>query len=358
MRRFPVLCLLLLAVTSVLAQAPERIKEPPQRPGPALQVGDVAPPPPPGEALHGTPGKTFTPGQVHVVEFWATWAEPSVALLGRSAELQAEYRDKVTFLGVTSADPDSPRAQVQAFLAPRGTKFGHAFTLVAGPADAWLKASGRTALPTAFIIDRAGKVAFIGHTLHLGAVLPRVVAGTWTPEEAASLPQVETEVTALLKGLPLAGAESAHKALVEFEAKHPALAKLPALLGPRLAVLLRNKKFADAKRAGEAALTTAARFGDTTSLRTLALALTGVAQKDSQELLDLAVKAAVAEVQVTGENDALALLNLAEAQAAAGQVERAKETGAKARAAAVRAPEVTALFIDRQVKKIEEKKRP
>ena len=49
---------------------------------------------------------TFEKGQVYVVEFWATWCGPCIAIIPEMAELQKTYGDKVRFISVTEETPD------------------------------------------------------------------------------------------------------------------------------------------------------------------------------------------------------------------------------------------------------------
>ncbi|MBX5002332.1 TlpA family protein disulfide reductase, partial [Rhizobium lentis] len=43
----------------------------------------------------------------------------------------------------------------------------------------WLKASLSFAVPRAFVVDRDGRIAFIGDLVKLEDVLPKVIDGSW-----------------------------------------------------------------------------------------------------------------------------------------------------------------------------------
>ncbi|MGX8009828.1 hypothetical protein ACVDG8_013080 [Mesorhizobium sp. ORM8.1] len=43
----------------------------------------------------------------------------------------------------------------------------------------WMKASSSLGIPTSFLVDRDGRIAFIGHPADLDDVLPKVIYGSW-----------------------------------------------------------------------------------------------------------------------------------------------------------------------------------
>jgi tetratricopeptide (TPR) repeat protein len=53
-------------------------------------------------------------------------------------------------------------------------------------AQTWMKAAGRNGIPSVFIIDREGRIAWVGHPLGgMDEALEQIVAGTWDIEAAA-----------------------------------------------------------------------------------------------------------------------------------------------------------------------------
>ena len=79
--------------------------------------------------------------------------------------------------------------------------------------------------------------------------------------------------------------------------------------------------------------------------------------KGSKELLALAVKAAEAMVQVEGDRDASALINLASTYGAAGDKAKAKEVARKAVEAASVESDAVKQNIEKQAKSIGEDKK-
>lgn len=49
----------------------------------------------------------------------------------------------------------------------------------------WMEAARQQDIPTAFVVDREGKIAWIGHPMSLEAPLTKIVDGTWDREAAA-----------------------------------------------------------------------------------------------------------------------------------------------------------------------------
>ncbi|MGY8756745.1 MAG: TlpA family protein disulfide reductase, partial [Phycisphaerales bacterium] len=88
--------------------------------------------------------------------------------------LQAEYGDAVKFTGVSS----EPKLQtVVEFFTKTNSSDGKlnsdrmAYTVAVDPdrstSTAYMKAAGQNGIPTAFIVDGNGKVAWIGHPMSM-----------------------------------------------------------------------------------------------------------------------------------------------------------------------------------------------
>ena len=52
-------------------------------------------------------------------------------------------------------------------------------------ADSWMKASGQNGIPSAFIVNKDGKIAWIGHPMDMDKPLEKIVAGRWDLKTAA-----------------------------------------------------------------------------------------------------------------------------------------------------------------------------
>lgn len=151
----------------------------------SLMVGDAAPKLVIGEWIKGQPFDSFHPGQVYVVEFWATWCSPCVAGMAHLSELQDKYRGKgVTIVGVTKPDHDNTAAAVRKLAEKRQVTYAVAMDDGRTTFDAWMTAAGQKEIPCAFIVDRAGRIAAVlkPDQTELEQPLSAIVNGSWDLE--------------------------------------------------------------------------------------------------------------------------------------------------------------------------------
>ena len=161
--------------------------------GADAELGIDAPPLKIGEWVKGKPvdlkdGKGKT---VYVVEFWATWCPPCRKSIPHLTELQKKYADKdVVFIGVTDEVNDVDT--VKEFVTKQGSKMEYTVAIDApakgdeGPTPtvaAYMQAFGVNGIPCAFIVDRNGKVAYVGNPADPGdkmdEALEQIVTGKW-----------------------------------------------------------------------------------------------------------------------------------------------------------------------------------
>jgi thiol-disulfide isomerase/thioredoxin len=176
----------------------------------SLHIGDPAPPLQIADWVTGTPVATFEKGRVYVVEFWATWCDPCKASMPHISQLQEEYADTVTFVGVT----DENRDQVDDFLASPSpedkpwseiVKYNLALdTSGRDTSTAYMKAAGQNGIPTAFVVGRTGHVEWIGHPAAIDAPLQQIVDDNWNRDQFASqLARKQERQAAILKAFAL-----------------------------------------------------------------------------------------------------------------------------------------------------------
>lgn len=80
------------------------------------------------EFIKGTAIDGFKPGQVYVVEFWATWCGPCIRAFPHLSELQEQYGDKVTIIGVNIWErpyDDGTLAKVKDTVTKQGDKMAY-----------------------------------------------------------------------------------------------------------------------------------------------------------------------------------------------------------------------------------------
>jgi len=302
-----------------------------------LKVGDPAPPFHVSKWLQGTEVKSFEKGKVYVVEFWATWCGPCIVMMPHMSHLQQEYREKgVTFIGFTAKDNRGNNEEsVTKFVAKRGPNLKYTFAYADDRTtyDAWMTAADQKGIPCCFVIGRDLKIAYIGHPMFLDIVLPKVETGTWKAEDGAAVEKVGEEVNNVFKSFS-GDAETALKTLSEFERNHPKLAGIPYFNAPKLGMLIKAKKTAEARKFAEHLIDQAVKDDDSGSLRNISAALRSPGVGADKQLLPLSLKAAEDMLKISGEKDAAALYFVAEAQFANGNIAKAKEFRAKAIAAA------------------------
>lgn len=137
----------------------------------------------------------FEPGQVYVVEFWATWCGPCIASMPHLAETQEKYIDQVQLVSISDED----RETVDAFLEKkvRGAEEETAtyreltstYCLTTDPDRSnhtnYMKAAKQNGIPTSFIVGKMGLVEWIGHPMGMDEPLAAVVDGSWDREAFA-----------------------------------------------------------------------------------------------------------------------------------------------------------------------------
>lgn len=154
-----------------------------------LMVGDKAPPLTVEKWVKGEPITGFEKGKVYVVEFWATWCGPCIAAMPHLTELQKQYKDDgVTIIGMTSPDRSNTLAKVEKMVAEKGDTMGYtvAWDTERKTNEAYMRAAGQNGIPCSFVVDREGRIAYIGHPLGLDEPLAKIVAGTYDIEKAAA----------------------------------------------------------------------------------------------------------------------------------------------------------------------------
>jgi len=302
---------------AALALAPLAANETlkPGDPAPALQVETW---------VKGAPVPAFEQGKVYVVEFWATWCGPCIAQMPHLSSLQAQYKDQgLTVIGLTSADEKNTLEKVRAMVADKGDTMGYtvAWDKERKTNEAFMAASGQNGIPCSFLIDKQGKVAYIGHPYWLDEPLAGVIAGTWDIEkDGAKLAAVQKELGALGRDKdPVA----ALKAIDAFAAKYPAYSG--RLDDMRFPLNLKAGNYAAAYTIGGRLADHAIKAKDASALNELAWTIVDPQATWKERDLDLAMRAAAKANELTGDKDPATIDTLARVYFMKGDAKKALE---------------------------------
>jgi thiol-disulfide isomerase/thioredoxin len=145
-----------------------------------LKVGDKAPPLEIEKWVKGEPVRSFEPGHVYLIDFWATWCGPCVRSFPHLTELQKEYGDKLTVIAVTAEDQRNTLDAVEKMVESKSDVMGYtvAWDNNRKSWNAYMKASGQNGIPSAFVVDGTGTVAWLGYPTMDQQAFDKVVANT------------------------------------------------------------------------------------------------------------------------------------------------------------------------------------
>lgn len=149
-----------------------------------LRTESLAPPIKVGTWLRGQPLTTFQPGKVYIIDFLASWCMPCMAAMPHLVQLQEKYKDSgLQIVGVASHEraptADEARNELDAWLTNNFPNLNYriAFDYTAQMSTLWMESSLSCGIPTSFVVDREGHIAFVGRPMQLDSVLPKVLNG-------------------------------------------------------------------------------------------------------------------------------------------------------------------------------------
>jgi thiol-disulfide isomerase/thioredoxin len=323
---------LLLAPLAPQAAAPAAA--PQEKPQPTLKAGDPAPALAMESWLKGKPVTGFEPGHVYVVEFWATWCGPCIASMPHISALQADYKDKVTVIGTNIWErpyDEKTLEKVTKFVADQGDRMAYTIAYDGPSATtdaAWMGAAARRGIPSAFIVDQKGTVAWMGHPAAMDFALHEIVAGTW---DLAKGPEREKQALDALRAV----GELAKTDAAGAQAAYDKLAKdMPFVVAHqddlRLELLKAHGKWDDVYTVWKQRVELGVKQKDLFALSGVARAIIDPKATMPKRDFDLALRAAQTAVEISEFKSAGYLDLLAKVHAARGDFAKAIETQTKA----------------------------
>jgi thiol-disulfide isomerase/thioredoxin len=223
-----------------------------------LMIGDKAPKLQGGKWVQGEPMQAFDTNHIYIVEFWATWCGPCVGSIPHLNQLWQEFIDKgVIVIGQDVWDSDEA---VTPFVKKIGTNMTYRVALDDKSQDPdgfmnshwWPRKVNHHGIPTAFIINKDGIIAWIGHPMGLNEqILGDIVSGHYDVAKAAVEYKKELAENDKLQSLgqELSSAinqkkwDDAASVLSKILEMYP---KFQGLASTRLQIFLGQKKFDEA----------------------------------------------------------------------------------------------------------------
>lgn len=170
-------------------------------PRPELSIGMTAPALAISKWVKGDSVTQFEAGHAYMVEFWATWCGPCVRAFPHVSEIQAKHADDLTVIGVNIWDRKRDRQtreftetlteqseRIVQFVGEQGDRMAYTVAIEEPDrmAETWMRAASQNGIPAAFVVDRGGTVAWIGHPMEIDEPLEKILAGEWDLAAAAA----------------------------------------------------------------------------------------------------------------------------------------------------------------------------
>ena len=243
------------------------------------------------------------------------------------SQLQRDYKDKhVTIIGLTSEDRRNTLEMVKEMVEDKGDvmDFTVAWDTERKTNAAYMAASGQRGIPTSFLVDQSGNIAWIGHPMNVDIPLAMVVAGTWDYEDGpAMMEAIDEKRTAIYRAASTDPAK-ALALLSAFRDEYPVASK--GMEGLEFSILCQlPDHVAEAKKVGRVLVNEAIAEKNASALNAFAWPLVDPEEKRKDRFLELAMLAASKANEFSGNSDPAILDTLARVYFWQGDMQEALE---------------------------------
>ncbi len=128
---------------------------------------------------------------IYIIEFWATWCGPCKESIPHLTALQEKYRKQGLVIAGISIDEDVQVVK-EFVLQNAEMKYNVGFDTEGKTSKIYMTED--SGIPTAFVIDKSGTVAWIGHPMELDNILEAVIAGTFDAKKVNQQTQLSKKI--------------------------------------------------------------------------------------------------------------------------------------------------------------------
>jgi thiol-disulfide isomerase/thioredoxin len=207
----------------------------------AQKAGDAVTPDSLGKAewITGTAPAAWEPGKLYILECWATWCGPCLAVIPHVDELYDKYQEKgLRVIGMNVWEDGKDK--VATFVKTKGDGMSYPVAYVGKGGDfenTWLKPAGVRGIPHAFLV-KDGKVLLTTHPAQLTeGLIEGLLAGgdaaTKALDDMKAAQAKQQEISKVMQAFRQAAGkkelDAMEKAVGELKTLDPASRYLPAL---------------------------------------------------------------------------------------------------------------------------------
>jgi thiol-disulfide isomerase/thioredoxin len=152
---------------------------------PFKEVGDFAPELKIAEWLKGIAIDSLQKGSIYVIDFWAPYCKGCIDAMPLHSKLAKKYKENVVFIGVyVYPHKTFSLERTKVFIDSLGKRVRYSLAVQEDRAMEieWLEAFNAVGMPNTFIVNKEGKVAWIGYPTEVGGVLRKVISQSWDIE--------------------------------------------------------------------------------------------------------------------------------------------------------------------------------